>query len=383
MKIVYYLPSLVATGGIERIVTFKANYFAEHFENYDITIITSEQMGDKLSFALSSKVKHLDIDVPIDRPYSQGRLKRYVAYPYRYYLFRKRLSKTLNLLRADIFISTMRRELNFINDLKDGSIKIGEFHVTRSTYGSEAIQSRNLIVKRIKTYLENRFVNNLSRLRKVVILTHEGSLEWPELHNIEVIPNPISTLLVNKRSNCLEKKVIAVGRYTPQKGFDRLIPVWKKVAERHPDWILNIYGGGGLKRSYQQQIDELKLKENCFLKEPVKNIYNKYIESSIFVLSSRYDGLPLVLGEAMSYGVAPIAFSCPYGPKDMIEDGINGILVKNGDCEELANQICHLIENPQKRKEIAEQAYISSKKYDMENIAGRWEKLFETIIKNN
>ncbi len=383
MKIVYYLPSLVASGGIERIIAFKANYFAEHFENYDITIITSEQMGEKPYFELYPKVKHIDIDVPIDRPYSQSKLKKYLAYPYRYYLFKKRLSKTLKMLGADIFISTMRRELNFINDLKDGSIKIGEFHVTRSAYGSETIQSRNLIAKRIKNYLANRFVTNLSRLSKVVILTHEGSLEWPELHNIEIIPNPLPTLVINKRSNCLGKEVIAVGRYSPEKGFDRLISAWKKVAERYSDWILNIYGEGGLKKSYQKQIDELGLNESCFLKEPVKNIYDKYIESSIFVLSSYYEGFGMVIIEAMSCGLPVVSFSCPCGPRDMIENGINGILVKNGDSEELANQICFLIENPQMRKNVADQAYISSGKYHIESIAERWKNLFETIIKNN
>lgn len=383
MKIVYYLPSLVASGGIERIITFKANYFAEHFENYDITIITSEQMGEEPYFALSPKVKHIDINVPIDRPYSQSRLKKYVTYPYRYYLFKRRLSKILKMLSADIFISTMRRELNFINDLKDGSIKIGEFHVMRSAYGSQVIQGGNLIARRIKNYLANRFITNLSKLRKVVILTYEGSSEWPELHNIEVIPNPISSLLINKRSTYSNKKVIAVGRYVPQKGFDMLISAWQKVSQKHPDWELNIFGDGQLRQPYQLLINKLGINENCFLRASVQNIYDKYIESSIFVLSSRYEGLPLVLGEAMSYGVAPIAFSCPYGPKDMIEDGVNGILVKNGDCEELANQICFLIENPQKRKCIAEQAYISSKKYCMKNIAGRWNNLFETIIKNN
>lgn len=383
MKIVYYLPSLVASGGIERIITFKANYFAEHFENYDITIITSEQMGENPYFALSPEVKHIDIDVPIDRPYSQNRLKKYLTYPYRYYLFKKRLSKALNILSADIFISTMRRELNFINDLKDGSIKIGEFHVTRSAYGSETIQSGNLIVKALKKHLSNLFFSNVSKLKKVVLLTNEEMSDWPGFTNATVIPNPIANIQNSNVSDCMSKKVIAVGRYVHQKGFDMLISVWQNVSEKHPDWILNIYGEGDLKENYQQQITQLGLNESCFLKEPVKNIFDKYAESSIFVLSSRYEGFGMVIIEAMSCGLPVVSFSCPCGPKDIIENGINGILVKNGDSEELANQICHLIENPQKRKCIAEQAYSSSKKYYIENIAGRWKSLFETIIKNN
>ena len=120
MKIAYYLPSLQAPGGIERIVTFKANYFAEHFEGYDITIITSEQMGTAPHFPLSPKVKHIDLGVSFDLPYSQSIVSKVLKYPFRYYRFKQRLSNLLNELKPDITISTMRRELNFITKLKDG-----------------------------------------------------------------------------------------------------------------------------------------------------------------------------------------------------------------------------------------------------------------------
>lgn len=96
MKIAYYLPSLQAPGGIERIVTFKANYFAEHFEGYDITIITSEQMGKAPHFPLSPKVKHIDLGVSFDLPYSQSIVSKVLKYPFRYYRFKQRLSNLLN-----------------------------------------------------------------------------------------------------------------------------------------------------------------------------------------------------------------------------------------------------------------------------------------------
>lgn len=379
MKIVYYLPSLVASGGIERIITFKANYFAEHFENYDITIITSEQMGGTPYFPLSLEVKHIDIDVPIDRPYSQNRLKKYLAYPYRYYLFRKRLSKALNILSADIFISTMRRELNFINDLKDGSIKIGEFHVTRSAYGSETIQSGNLIVKALKKHLSNLFFSNVSKLKKVVLLTNEEMSDWPGFTNATVIPNPIANIHNSNVSDCMSKKVIAVGRYVHQKGFDMLISAWQNVSEKHPDWILNIYGEGDLKENYQQQITQLGLSESCFLKEPVKNIFDKYAESSIFLLSSRYEGFGMVIIEAMSCGLPVVSFSCPCGPKDIISDGDNGLLVEPNNILQFSNKINYLIENEKFRANMGNHSLLSAEKYKIENIAKLWRNLFESI----
>ncbi|MDL2291925.1 glycosyltransferase family 4 protein, partial [Bacteroides sp. OttesenSCG-928-F21] len=136
MKITYYLPSLYTPGGLERIITYKANYFAENFEDYSVTIITSEQAFQKPYFPLSPKVKHIDLNVPFDWPFDQSRIVKLLKYPFRYYLFKKRLSKTLIELQSDIVISTLRRELNFIHSVQDGSIKIGEFHVTRHAYHS-------------------------------------------------------------------------------------------------------------------------------------------------------------------------------------------------------------------------------------------------------
>ena len=245
MKIAYYLPSLQAPGGIERIVTFKANYFAEHFEGYDITIITSEQMGKAPHFPLSPKVKHIDLGVSFDLPYSQSIVSKVLKYPFRYYRFKQRLSNLLNELKPDITISTMRRELNFITKLKDGSLKIGEFHVSRYAYGAEALKRKSPIVNMIKKRWANRFVKNLSKLSRVIILTSEGAKDWPELTNISIIPNPISTPVEGKQTDILSHNAIAVGRYAPQKGFDMLIPAWSIVAQRHPD-----------KRVYLQRLDQ-------------------------------------------------------------------------------------------------------------------------------
>ena len=382
MKIAYYLPSLQAPGGIERIITFKANYFAENFEGYDVTIITSEQMGKVPHFPLSPKVKHIDIDVSFDLPYTQSLIGKVLKYPFRYYLFRKRLSQTLNEIKPDITISTLRRELNFFHSLKDGSVKIGEFHVTRYAYGAEAVTSNNPIVRYLKKRWSDAFVRNLQRLSRVIILTREGANDWPELNNTAVIRNPIATPQNTKHADGTAKKVIAAGRYDIQKGFDLLIPAWKMVACKHPDWTLQIYGEGSLRDSLQAQINELQLNNSCFLEHTVNNIADKYCESSIFALSSRWEGLPLVLGEAMSYGLSPVTFACPCGPRDMITDGKDGLLVENGNIEELAEKICYLIENEDIRKEIGKQALIRARDFTMETISLKWKKLFEELIIN-
>lgn len=379
MKIVYYLPSLQAPGGLERIITFKANYFAEQI-GYEVTIVTSEQMNTPPHFPLSNKVKHIDLNVPFDVPYNQLRLTKLLKYPFRYYKFKKKFTTLLKKLQPDITISTLRRELRFINNIKDGSIKIGEFHITRYSYGVEASQNSNRIPKFLKNKWNSSFIKQLSRLSQLIILTHEGAKDWPELNNITVIPNPISTPIIEKKADHSNQQVIAAGRYATQKGFDMLISAWKIVTNRYPTWELRIYGEGDLRNKLQNQIDSLGLSNNCFLEHTVSNIAEKYCESSIYVMSSRWEGFGLVLIEAMTYGLPCVSFDCKCGPSDIIKNEENGILVENGNIEMLAEKICYLIENEDIRIKMGQKARESAKRYLPEQIMPQWETLFKSLL---
>ncbi len=378
MKLVYYIPSLFISGGLERIITFKANYLAENYPDYQITIITSEQLGKKPYFNLSPKIKHIDINVPFDQPYNQSKLTKAIKFPYRYMLFKHRLSKELKELRADIVISTLRRELYFINSIKDGSVKIAEFHVTRHSYNIGSRKSTNIVINLIKKTFNQYYINQISKLGKFVILTNEEKHNWPELNNIKVIGNPI-VINTDKVSNCSSTQVIAVGRHSYQKGFDLLIKSWNLIAQKYPNWILKIYGDGNTKEIIEL-INQLKLSNNCILEHSTPNIVEKYLESSIFVLSSRFEGFGLVITEAMSCGVPPVSFACPCGPKDIIKDGEDGLLVENGNIEQLAEKICYLIENEDVRKEMGKKARINVERFKIENIVKQWDDLFKELL---
>ncbi len=378
MKIVYYLPALYGAGGLERIITFKANYLAEHWEGSEIYILTSEQMGRSFHYKLSEKVKHLDLDVLFDWPFNQSYISKLFKYPYRYWLFKKRFTKTLMDLRPDITISTLRRELNFISSIHDGSIKIGEFHVIRHSYGVGSEGNEKAIIGLLKKYWAKTFLKHLQSLSKVVVLTHEEKKFWPELSNICVIPNPIA-ISSNQLSTCSQKQIMAAGRYSDEKGFDLLIESWSIVSKRHPDWKLHIYGDGILRTELQKQIDQAGIGQTCFLEPTTPNIADKYCESSIFVLSSRFEGFGMVITEAMSCGVPPVAFACPCGPRDIIEHGLNGLLAQPEDINDLATQINDLIEHEDKRKEMGRNARIRSERFRMETIAQEWKTLFETL----
>lgn len=380
MTILYYLPSLYIAGGLEKIITFKANYLADILK-YNVVILTSEQCGKNPYFKLSPNVKHIDLDVVIDMDISSSKIIRILKYPFKFYVFKRRFKKALFSVRPNITISTLRRELHFINHIKDGSIKIGELHTTRSALYTEPIKSGNFIRSLFKKQLDRIFVKNLMGLSKLVLLTNEEKDFWPELNNLTVIYNAI-TLKPHMFSLCENKQVIAVGRYSFQKGFDLLIQSWKTVSEKHPDWILNIYGQGN-KDDLEAMITKFNLSKSCFLLPAVNNIVEKYIESSIFVLSSRYEGFGMVLSEAMTCGLPPVSFDCKCGPKDMITNNLDGILVECGNTLELASKISFLIENEDIRKEYGQNARLSSVRFNEDVIMEQWKNLFESCHNQN
>ncbi len=376
MRILYYLPSLYNSGGTERIITLKANYLAEQ-EGYEVIILTSEQQGKAPYFTLSDKVSTSDLGVRFDSNNSRNKLIKLLGYPFKYYTFKRKFSEALYHYTPDITITTLRRELYFIHSIGDGSAKVGEFHYTRSAYTSSFAKGNCFLIRLLNKYWEKFFIKHLKKLSKVIFLTTGEKRLWPELNNTFVIPNPL-TFFPTTASECNERKVISVGRYVFDKGFDMLIDAWKIVQEKHKDWQLYIYGSG-YKENLIAQINSLELNASCFLEEPVMNIEEKYLESSIFALCSRHEGFGMVIAEAMACGVPPVSFNCPGGPKDIIQDGIDGILVEHENIDQMAQKICYLIENRSIRDQMGKQAKINIQRFKLERIMEQWMELFASL----
>lgn len=379
IRLAYCIPSLDHSGGMERVLTAKANYLADKM-NYDVNIIITDDKGTKPYFPLSDKINVIQLDVNIDNLWQYPIWKRLYLYQKKMKEYKRKLEICLNTLRPDITVSLLRREINFLCDIKDGSAKIGEIHFGRYKYREANFGFLPNIANK---WITNRWMAQLDKkvkqLDKFVVLTHEDATYWKGLTNLMVIPNPI-TIKNDQYSDCTTKRAIAVGRYTYQKGFDMLLSAWKDVYKKHPDWQLYIYGGGN-KEAYIEQVKKMGLESGVHCEGPVTNVTEKYLESSIFILSSRFEGLPLVLMEAMSVGLAPVAFACPCGPKDIINDGENGLLCKNSDTTELASKICELIEDENLRKAIGQNAANSIKKYSLDSIMNVWDALFQEIYK--
>ena len=379
-KIAYCIPSLDRPSGMERVLTIKANYLSEKM-GYDVSIITTDSKGIKPFFPLSPKIKLIQLDVNIDDLWKYPIWKKGILYLTKMRVYKSRLENCLNLIKPDITISLLRREINFLCNFNDGSAKVGEIHFGRYKYREFNSRFLPSFINQLLTNLwMGQLERNLKQLDKFVVLTHEDKEQWKGLENLCVISNPI-TIQSGFLSDCNNKQAIAVGRYTYQKGLDLLIQAWEIVHKSHPDWILCVYGGGD-KEEYQKQANTLMLQDVIKCYGPVDNIIEKYQESSIFVLSSRFEGFGLVLAEAMSVGVAPVAFACPCGPRDIIHHGEDGILCENGNITELANGICRLIENEEERKKMGANAAKNIQRYSLDNIMQLWDSLFQNIIRD-
>lgn len=381
IKVVYCLPSLHMVGGMEKVLTIKANYFSEVF-GYDVTIVLTDSKEKTPYFQLSNKVKVINLDIDFECIRLYPIYIKILLYLYKQFLFQKRLTKLLVSIRPDITVSMLRREINFITRIKDGSKKIGEMQFNRLNYRNFNTTSKISIIKDFFSKLwMNQLIYNLKRVDKFVVLSREDLERWPELDNIIVIHNPIERL-PERVSDCTSKKVISAGRFVGQKGFDMLLDSWKIVNKKHPDWRLNIYGAGD-RTLFNEQIIRNGIETSCSTNEAIRDLTDKFCESSIFAFSSRFEGFALVLTEAMSFGVPPVAFSCPCGPKDLITDGVNGLLVTPQNVEELAEKICYLIENEEVLKEIGKNARERAKDFTIDIIAKEWDKLFKSLLISN
>ena len=380
-KIVYCTPALYSAGGVERIVSVKASYFAEKL-GYDVTIIVTEGTGRTSFFPLSDKVKVVNFELDFEELWRASFLKKVYLYLKKQAKFKRLLRAELMHIRPDFTISMLRREVNFITHIQDGSKKIGELHVNRENYRNFEPNESNALKNLFAKMWMQSLIRNLKRMDRLVVLTEKSKALWPELSNVVVIPDPLP-FTVDKKSSLQYKRVITIGRYTYQKGYDMLLKAWAVVEKQHPDWSLAIYGMGD-RKPFEKQVYTLGLDKNRIqLNGPVDNVCKEYLNSSIFVLTSRFEGFGLVIIEAMSCGVPVVAFSCKMGPDEIITNGNDGYLVPVDDINGLSNKISSLIKNQDLRNQFGRAASENSQRYNIDKIASQWKCLFDDLINHS
>ena len=376
-KIVICTPAVYSAGGVERVVTLKASFFAEQLD-YDVTVIITEGKGIDCFFPISDKVKIINYELDFEELWRLPFLRKIVVYYCKQYRFKRMLKADLMRIRPNITISTLRREINFLTKIYDGSLKIGELHVNRANYRSFDAKHSNPVKRLLARMWMNSLLRHLKRLDKMVVLTDSALNDWPELSNVVKIPD-VLPFKIDGKSELSAKRVLSIGRYAYDKGNDLLLQAWAIIEKQMHNWSLDVYGNGN-KAPYQKQMTELGVdQQRCHLFGPVADVKTEYLSSSVFVLPSRFEGFGLVIIEAMACGVPVIAFDCENGPRAIIADGETGFLIPAFDINLLAEKVMLLMNDHELRYRMGKNAQKAASQYDIERIGHQWKRLFEEL----
>ncbi|MBF0598345.1 glycosyltransferase family 4 protein [Faecalibacter rhinopitheci] len=355
MKLLYVTNGINGAGGLERVLSVKASYLAEHY-NYDVTILVLNDAHLNPFYEFSPKIKFISIEI------SSSTLQYIESY-------KKGIQDAANVIQPDVI------------SVCDDGLK-GFFLPRIIQTNAKWIYERHasLELNRQKGWLgklQVRFMRKFSvSFDAFVVLTKSNVKEWKG-NNIKVIPNPLS--FGSDQKNPLDqKRIIAVGSHSYNKGYDTLLAIWKNIENKFPDWQLDIYGKLDANTTYLKLANDLGL-SNVKFHAPYNPIQEKFETSSLMVLPSRSEGFGMVLIEAMACGVPCISFDCPAGPRDIITNKVDGFLVPNQNSKAFQQAIVELIENEKLRIEMGTIAQRSATRFSLESIAQQWDNLFKSL----
>lgn len=376
MKIIYCTHSTYNPGGMERVLLNKVTYLSQ-LPGWEVAVVTTDQNQRPPFYPFPEKVRMTDLGINYSEDNEKGAWKKITGYLRKRKEHKRKLTALLLKEKPDIVVSLYPSESSFIPDIKDGSKKVLELHYCkffRLQYGRKGLLGW---IDKLRTRQDEQIVR---RFDKFVVLTNEDRGYWGNLPNIEVIPNA-AMHVSDAYSDVMNKRVIAVGRLDYQKGFDRLIQAWQLVQHtgKFTDWKLDIFGQGEWQEMLQQMIDKAGLQDSLQIHQPTKQIGEEYVKSDMLVMSSNYEGFPMVMIEAMACGLPVVSFDYKCGPKDIIQTGINGLLVPNGDIQALADAMMKVMEDEAYRKMLSLNARKVVDTYSEQAVMSQWIRLFTSI----
>ncbi len=369
MKILFTTDQIYLNGGIEKVLSIKANFLIQEY-GYNISIVTTEQKSNPPCYNLSDKIQLLDIGVNYKRNKSYFHPSN-IAKTYKHY---RRLKDVIKQLDPDVIIVINYSFDFFLMPFLKGKIPlIKEYHGSRFRY-HDTRKTKNLYHQlryKFNDYTEKRY-------DKIVVL-NESEVGFFKSNNIIVIANPTNS--TSHKAPLTNKKAIAMGRIAPVKGFEKLIDVWGKVVEKYPDWQLDIYGQdyNGTKNELIDKIKSLKLQNHIFFKGITKDSLSTMTNYSLYLMTSKTECFPMVLLESMSVGLPIISFDCPTGPRHMITPEV-GLLVESSDINAFAAAVVKLIDQKSVRQKMGENCKVSVLQYSDHRIMSKWHQLFNSLV---
>lgn len=383
MKITFLVYNIYGMGGTVRTVVNTANYFAS--KNHDVEIISVRRTSAKPMFDIDKKVNITPIfdarrgklfgkNTPLYQKIIKKILMKFPSFfidksEDLYHMFNLfvdfKIIAALKKINKGILITTIP-SFNILATkfVKKDVIKIGQEHLYFAGHAPG---------------LQNKIKKYYKKLDALTCLTDSEINDYEQLltgSKVDLYKVENATDIPNETADLDKKVVIAAGRYAPEKGFDLLIPAFSKVIKKHPDWKLKIFGSGIEEEALREKIFEEKAYNNIFLMQKTNNIIGEMRNASIYALSSRYESFGMVIIEAMSVGVPCVGFACT-GPREVITHKEDGILVEEGNVEELANSLMMLIESEELRKEYGRNAKKNVERYTFNIVGGKWENILE------
>ena len=381
MRILFVIDKMTNYAGIERILSCKMNYISKQ-TTHKVFLTTYEQLAQELPFQLNNTISYQPMNAPMPqwgKSKIYGWLKTYLLARR---LFKQQFQQILKDIKPDIVICTSYSFL-VLDIIINASYTLGiktimESHTKGETVTTSNKARYNLLLYRMFSLWDSHIMRNLKYCQCVVTLTKQDIYFWQDYApRIEVIPNML-TITPKIVSDYSAKRVVSAGRYMSEKGFDRLLRAWLIINKQFCDWHLYIFGNGD-RLPYIKIVEQLNICNTVHLMPATNDIAEEFSKSSIYVMSSRYEGFGLVLAEAMSCSLPCVSFDCPYGPREIITDGEDGLLADDGNIEQLAHKIEYLMSDSKLRETMGKKAHKNIARYDPESIMEKWEKLFQSI----
>lgn len=356
MKLLYITNGITGSGGLERVLSIKASMLAENY-NYDVSIMTLNETVQTPFYKFSSKIKIQPVQVIKSNPIN------YIAN------YRRAIQSLVNDYNPDIICVCDDGFKGFLLPklIRTKAKWVYERHASIYFNANNSYRSK-LQIKLMQNFSQN--------FDKFVVLTPSNINEWYS-NNVIAIANPLS--FDRQTSDHQAKSVIVVGSHSYNKGYDILLEIWKQIEDSYPEWQLNIYGKIDKDQTFIKQAQLLNLKRVNF-HQPVKDIQEKYKQSSIMLMTSRTEGFGMVLIEAMACGLPCISFDCPSGPRDIIQNGQDGFLIENGDQKCFQQKLEALMSNAELRKTMGARASKNVMRFSANNIVAQWDKLFRDLM---
>ncbi|WP_047414409.1 glycosyltransferase family 4 protein [Cellulophaga sp. Hel_I_12] len=373
MTIVFLIDQMSLHGGIERVLSIKANYFATQ-ENVEVHIITSEQKNEPLCYRLDPNIRLYDLQINYHREKSYFHPKNLLKLPKHIYTLRKKIKK----IRPDVMIvCSHSTDTYFVPFILKRIPKVKEFHFSKAIelpYRENPSHWKKTYFLKFADFVESKY----DRL----IVLNADEAKYYKTDNVTIIPNPL-TFYPDAIAKLKEKTVITAGRIAHVKGYDRLIAIWELVVKEIKDWRLEIYGTGSpaYVQMLQDEINQRNLQHQVILMGATDQIQAKLLEASVFAMTSHNECFPLVLLEAQACGLPIIAYDCPHGPRNIMSSE-NGCLIPLNEEQQFADALVQLITTQEMRIKMGENARKNAAKYRLNAVMRQWELLFKSLPTN-